>query len=124
MTRTLYFIAGMLSLGLGIIGAVLPLLPTTVFVILAAFCFSRSSKRFHQMLLNNKLFGPMIAQWEAHGVIPLKAKCLASTMMLVMVSYPLFFKQLPIWAVIGVIATVVIALSYIWSRPSAPLTSS
>ena len=124
MVRILYFMAGMSSLTLGIIGVVLPLLPTTPFVILAAFCFSRSSKRFHQILLNNKLFGPMIAQWEAHGVIPLKAKCLASSMMLIMVSYPLFFKQLPIWAVIGVIVTVIIALSYIWSRPSAPLSSS
>lgn len=123
MAKPLYFLAGLLSMGLGIIGVVLPLLPTTPFVILAAFCFSRSSKRFHQKLLNNRLFGPMITQWEAHGVIPIKAKCFASTMMLVMVSYPLIFRPMPVWAVIGVIATVIIALSYIWSRPSVPLTS-
>ncbi len=122
MRKPLYLSVGILCLVLGAIGVVLPLLPTTPFVILAAYCFSKSSARLHQMLLNHRLFGPMLIEWEANGVIPFKVKCLSSSMMLIMVSYPLLFKSLPWWAVIGAISTVVIALWYIWSRPStAPL---
>jgi uncharacterized membrane protein YbaN (DUF454 family) len=116
-----YLLCGFSSLLLGIIGVVLPLLPTTPFIILAAFFFSRSSVKFHQILLNNRLFGPMIIQWEEHGVIPLKVKCLSSSMMLLMVSYPIFFKPLSWWMITMVVATVFVALAYIWSRPSLPL---
>jgi uncharacterized membrane protein YbaN (DUF454 family) len=103
------------------IGVVLPLLPTTPFIILAAFCFSRSSKKFHQLLINHRLFGAMIRDWEAHGVIPFKVKCLSTTMMLVMVGYPVLFRGLPWWANLLAILTVVIALVYVWSRPSQRL---
>lgn len=118
MPKPLYLLCGFISLLLGLIGVVLPLLPTTPFVILAAFCFSRSSEKFHQMLLNHRWFGDMIRQWEAHGVIPFKVKCLSTTMMLVMISYPVLFKSLPLWADVAAIITVVIALVYVWSRPS------
>ena len=120
MRKPLYLFSGFLCLLLGAIGVVLPLLPTTVFIILAAFCFSRSSDKYHQMLLNHRLFGPMVKEWEAHGVIPLKVKCLSSTMMLVMISYPVFFKPLAWWVDAMVLSLVAIALAYIWSRPSRP----
>lgn len=120
MSRPFYFILGWISLLLALIGVPLPLLPTTPFVLLAAFCFSRSSTRFHQWLINNRLFGPIIIEWETYGVIPLKVKFLATFMMLTMVSYPLLFKDLPIWAIVSVITVIIIALSYIWSRPSYP----
>lgn len=121
MRKPLYLLAGMLSLLLGAIGAVLPLLPTTPFVLLAAFCFSRSSKSFHQKLLSNKLFGPMIIEWERHGVIPLKIKCLSSSLMLLMVSYSVIFRDMPLWLDIIAVGLVIVALSYIWTRPSVPV---
>lgn len=123
LRKSLYLFFGFTCLLLGAIGVVLPLLPTTPFIILAAFCFSKSSKKFHDMLLNHRLFGPMLVQWETHGVIPLKVKCFSSTMMLLMISYPILFKNLPLWADVSALATVVIALTYIWSKPSVPLST-
>ncbi len=123
MRKVAYFSFGLICLVLGLIGVVLPLLPTTPFVILAAYCFSRSSAKFHRMLLDNRLFGPLICEWEKHGVIPLKVKWVSSTMMLIMISYPVLIKQLPWWADASMVATSLIALWYIWSRPSRPKPS-
>jgi uncharacterized membrane protein YbaN (DUF454 family) len=76
-------LAGGLSLLLGIIGIVLPLLPTTPFVLLAAFCFARGSERCETWLLTHPRFGPMVRQWRATRAIPLRAKQLAWSMMTV-----------------------------------------
>jgi uncharacterized membrane protein YbaN (DUF454 family) len=70
----LLIILGWLFIVLGVIGAVLPLLPTTPFLILALACFAESSPRFHRMLLNNKWFGPALAQWEQTKTIRRKIK--------------------------------------------------
>lgn len=67
-------VLGWLFIFLGVIGAVLPLLPTTPFLILALACFAESSPRFHRMLLNNKWFGPALAQWEQTKTIRRKIK--------------------------------------------------
>ena len=69
MKRHFYLVAGWLSLGLGAIGAVLPLLPTVPFVILAAFCFARSSPRLEAWLVGHPVFGPHIAAWRDYGAI-------------------------------------------------------
>lgn len=79
--RLLWATAGVISLGLGIVGAFLPLLPTVPFVLLAAFCFSRSSRRAEDWLLNHRLFGPMVRDWRAQRAIPLRAKQAAWLMM-------------------------------------------
>ena len=68
---------GLICVGLGIIGALLPLMPTTVFLILAAGCFARSSPRLEAWLLNHKRFGPTLRAWRANGAIPRKAKIAA-----------------------------------------------
>ncbi|NVK43965.1 MAG: YbaN family protein [Oceanospirillaceae bacterium] len=118
IVRALYWGGGMVALSLGAIGVVLPLLPTTPFVILAAFCFSRSSERLHLWLLNQRLFGPLIRDWETYGVIPLRIKCLSTTLMLALVSYPLLFREFD-WRLKGLAAaSVLFALVYVWSRPS------
>lgn len=124
ITRTLYLIAGWLCILLGIIGAVLPLIPTTPFILVAAFCFSRSSERLHQYLLNNKIFGKVIKDWENDGVIPFKVKLLATSMMLVMVSYPLFFKTFHMGLKAMVVITVLMVMTYIWTRPSQAVLES
>ena len=65
---------GMLSLVAGTLGIVLPLLPTTPFLLVAAWAFARSSPRLHRWLLEHPRLGPIITQWRDHGVIPPRAK--------------------------------------------------
>lgn len=72
---------GLLSLAFGAIGVVLPLLPTTPFVILAAFAFSKSSPRLRNWLLEHRIFGTMIRDWEATGAIATRYKVMACVAM-------------------------------------------
>ena len=71
-----YFLisCGLLFVTLGIIGVVLPVLPTIPFLILALSCFANSSPRFHQMLLNNRWFGTSLKQWEESGTVTQSTK--------------------------------------------------
>lgn len=78
----LWTLAGALCLLLALIGVVLPLLPTTPFVILAAACFARSSPRLHAWLLHHRLFGPVLQNWETKRCIPRRIRWLALTMMI------------------------------------------
>jgi len=73
LTKLLIFL-GTLFVGLGILGMFLPILPTTPFLLLAAACYARSSKRFYHWLLNNKLFGSYIRDYKERRSIPLKVK--------------------------------------------------
>jgi uncharacterized membrane protein YbaN (DUF454 family) len=79
MIRWAWFALGWLLVALGFIGALLPVMPTTVFLIGAAACFTRSSPRFETWLLDHRWFGPSLRSWRAHRAIPLKAKLLAIT---------------------------------------------
>ena len=81
--RGLWLLGGALSLLTGIVGIFLPLLPTTPFVLLAAFCFSRGSQRCETWLLQHPRFGPMVRGWRANRAVPLRAKQLATVMMVV-----------------------------------------
>jgi uncharacterized protein len=79
--RLLWWLAGGACLLLGIVGIFVPLLPTTPFVLLAAFCFSRGSLRCERWLLQHPRFGPMVRDWRANRAIPLRAKQLATALM-------------------------------------------
>jgi len=88
--RGLLWAAGVFSLILGIIGIVLPGLPTTPFVLLAGACFVRASPRAHAWLLRNPTFGPMLREWEAHRSISPRVKRFALTAMLLLGSVSLW----------------------------------
>lgn len=83
--RWLLWLAGSLSLGLGIVGVVLPGLPTTPFVLLSAACYARASPRLHGWLRGHRLFGPLVRDWEAHRSLTRRTKRIAQGSMLVMV---------------------------------------
>ncbi|MCQ0093605.1 YbaN family protein [Roseovarius sp. M141] len=79
--RALWVCVGTVSLALGAVGVILPLLPTTPFVLLAAFAFARSAPRLRAWLTDNRVFGPIIMDWEARGVIAPRYKAMACTVM-------------------------------------------
>lgn len=72
--RGLYLVLGTICLALGALGTVLPLLPTTPFILLAAACYARASDRFYNWLLDNRVFGPMIREWRRYRSIPYRVK--------------------------------------------------
>lgn len=83
--------AGTLFLVLGIVGIFLPLLPTTPFVLLAAACYARGSRRFYDWLLANRTFGPMILEWRQHGSIPYRTKIISIALMSVTLAASIVF---------------------------------
>lgn len=109
--------AGLLALAIGGIGIVLPLLPTTPLVILAAFCFSKSSPSLRNWLLNHRIFGPLIQDWEATGAIAPRYKTIAIVAMALAFGLSLALDLKPLILVIQAICLSGAAL-YILSRPN------
>lgn len=91
LKKVLYIILGTLSLILGIIGAFLPLLPTTPFVLLSAYLYARSSQRLYNFLITNKLFGKYLDNYKRGRGIPLKTKLLAIALLWISILYVCFF---------------------------------
>jgi len=89
MKKLLAFL-GIISLGLGIIGAFLPLLPTTPFVLLSAYLFAKSSDKMHNWIMNHKIFGQLIRNFNEDKAIPLHAKILAIAMMSISILFSIF----------------------------------
>lgn len=91
MVRMLLMVGSFLCLGLAALGVVLPILPTTPFVILAAYLYSKSSERWFYWLVDHKLFGPPLRRWYATGAITPKAKYLALAMIAATFTYSIGF---------------------------------
>lgn len=108
---------GLTCVGLALVGVFLPLLPTVPFLLLAAFCFARSSERLHNWLLSHPNFGPMIDDWNSHGAIRPRAKRLATLSIGAVFAVSLVAQVPP--HVLGIQAVVLGGvLIFIWSRPT------
>lgn len=122
--------AGIAALLLGIIGILLPLLPTTPFILLAAACFARSSLRFHDWLLNQRIAGPIIREWQTHRAMPRRAKRAAYLLMLLSFGSSILFLDL-LWHRLMLAALGLILTFFLWRVPvrelpetgDAPLSS-
>lgn len=119
MKKIIYLMAGHSFLILGVVGAFLPILPTTPFLLLAAFFYSRSSYKWHVWLRNQKYLGPPLKDWEDNKVIRMKAKIIASLMILSVIFFRLI--HLPLAPLIKFILIVILllVLIFIWTRPSS-----
>jgi uncharacterized protein len=118
LQRVVYLCLGLLMVGLGIIGAILPLMPTTIFLILAAWFFSRSSPRLEEYLLNSQFGGPL-RDWRENGAISRKSKGLALFGM--STGYAIFLVASRPSLPLAIIAAVLIlaCAAYVISRPKA-----
>ncbi len=104
-------------MALAMIGVVLPLLPTVPFLLLAAFCFARSSERLHDWLLSHQIFGPMIVDWNTSGAIRPAAKK-AATLSVTAVFGMSLALGLASHILIVQAVTLGAVLIFIWTRPS------
>jgi hypothetical protein len=116
--RLILLAFGWIFLSLGIIGAFLPIMPTTPFALLAAYCFSKSSPKLHQWILSRPVLGPLIKDWESSGIIRPRAKVMATLMMSLLFGYALFFVPVANWIRIIVASSGIAVLVFIWTRPS------
>jgi uncharacterized membrane protein YbaN (DUF454 family) len=97
LVRGLLIAAGSVCVLLGVLGIFLPLLPTTPFMLLAAACFARSSRRFHGWLLANPTIGPLIREWEQHRAIPRRTKLTAIALMSLTMAVSIVVFVEPLW---------------------------
>ena len=117
--RILFLALGWLFVALGIIGAVLPVMPTTPFLLLAVACFARSSPRLEAWLMNHPKFGPSLRDWREKGAISLKAKIMAVSLMAS--SYAIFWfgTSPPFWRAVLVATLMIGPAIFMLTRPSA-----
>lgn len=115
--RAAWYGLGMLSLLLGLIGVILPLLPTTPFIILAAFSFGKSSPKLQHWLENSKMFGPMIANWQRNGAIAPASKALAVGMMVAIIGLSVYIG-LSLTIIAIQTAFILAAATFILTRPN------
>ena len=115
--RAFYMAAGLLMTALGILGVFLPLLPTTPFLLVALWCFSRSSPRLAHWLINHRTLGPPLANWQREGAISARAKTVA--ICLLATSYGFFWYRMQPSALLAVTIGLILSASalFILTRP-------
>jgi uncharacterized protein len=114
--RGLWLAGGFACLALGTVGMVVPLLPTVDFYIMAAWCFSRSSRRWEAWLLNHPRIGPLVRDWRANRSVPMGAKCLATLSMTASCAWAA--HALPLRTAWIPAAVCLPVACYLWTRPT------
>ncbi len=113
--RYVFITIGVISLLLGIVGVVTPVLPTTPFILLSGYCFARGSERFHDWILAHRYFGPMIRAFRDERRIPLKAKIFATVMIALTMSITSIFFVKKAYAIMAMASVGVAVVTYLWT---------
>ncbi len=100
--RYLFLLAGHLSLVVGVIGLLVPIMPTSPFVIIATVCYARSSERFYLMLLNNRHFGEDVRRWHEQRCVRRRLKMLSAVALTVAFIFTVVLFITPVWARLAV----------------------
>jgi uncharacterized membrane protein YbaN (DUF454 family) len=116
--RIVYFCMGCVMVALGVIGMVMPLMPGAVFLIIAAWCFARSSPRLEAWLLNHPTFGKTLRDWRSDGAIPRPAKMMACAGMTFGFVVFWFSADPSLWLAAGVALLMLACAAYVVSRPT------
>lgn len=114
--RWAWWLLAYAALALGLVGIVVPGLPTVPFVLLSAYAAARGSERLHARLLADRRFGPMIRDWQAQGAVGRRAKWLATTMM-AFASVLMFLTAPRAWMAATGTAIMLLVAAWLWSRP-------
>jgi hypothetical protein len=114
ISRVLFFTLGLTFLGIGAIGIVLPVLPTTPFIIVSALCFGKSSKRFERWISNNRYFGSYIENYKTKKGVPLDVKIKSIIFLWVMLLVSIFFFISNIYIQILLMVVGVGVTAHIW----------
>lgn len=119
--RWVWWLLAYLALGLGLVGIIVPGLPTVPFVLLSAYAAARGSHKLHRWLLGHRQFGPMIRDWQAHGAVSRRAKWFALASMAACAV--VMFLTAPRWwmAATGAVIMAIVA-TWLWARPEPPPT--
>ncbi len=113
--RIFWLCVGILSITLGMIGIFLPILPTVPFLILAAFCFARSNRKWEAWLMNHPVYGPPIRDWREKGVISRRGKLMATAAFTASIVFGLLTLIWP-WVLVPPVVAVT-CLTWLWTRP-------
>ena len=116
LVRAMYLGAGFLALFLAVLGAVLPVLPTTPFILLAAACFARGSEHFHRKLLENRIAGPIIREWTLYRSIPQRIKRWVYFLMTLSFGSSIWIVP-ELWQKVMLVVIGSILAGYVWRIP-------
>lgn len=122
LRRVGFFVLGILMLGLGAVGAFLPIMPTTIFLIFAAWFFGRSSPRLEAWMLNHPRFGQVLRDWRAYGVMPRRAKVMACAGMVLGYGLLWFTAKPGVGLAVVAGAVLVCCAAYVVTRPERQKT--
>lgn len=114
--KIFWLLTGLLSLAIGAVGVVLPLLPTTPFLLVAAFAFARSSQRLDRWLREHRSFGTLIDNWHREGSIDRKTKRVALVVLLLTPAIT-WLLDAPLWIIAVQVAVLSAAGAFILTRP-------
>ena len=121
--RPLLILFGWAMVAIGLVGIAVPGLPTTPFLLVAAWAFAKSSPRFRHWLLTHRLFGPPIEAWQRHGAVPTSAKIVAVATMTASFAYVAFFTSAPWYGVATMGVTLAAIATWLVTRPTPPRSS-
>jgi len=117
MRRVIFLLLAGCFFVLGALGAVLPVLPTTPFLLLTSYCLVRSSPRLNAALLRSRFFGPILTDWQQHGGVRWDVKARAVSAVLIAVGVSIYLSESSFWSTIAILASAAVGMVVICCLP-------
>ncbi|MBT7861868.1 MAG: YbaN family protein [Gemmatimonadetes bacterium] len=118
--RILFFVIGTMSVVAGVVGILLPLIPTTPFLLLAAWCYARSSERFYRLLLSNRWLGPYIRNYRDGRGMSLRAKVSTLAVLWIAIIFGAGFVAPVLWLSLVLVGIAIGVTTYLVRLPTCP----
>ncbi len=119
--KAILIFLGTVCVGLGVMGIFLPLMPTTVFLLMAAYCYSHSSERFHNWLMTNKLFGKYISDYKSGKGISLRQKISTIAILWASIGLSVWFVGGSFWLTLLLVAVAIgVTVHLLWLKTYRP----